>query len=352
MPFVNEAVVESDIKANDFRYSYIVFGADKYLKKRLVEKLSTAVADKDDFFNFHQFDNDSSLQEVYDALEQYPMMSDKKCVILKDYDFEDADKEDFDRLVALLKENIETAVFILWFDFYEFEPKRNDRFKKLCAACEKNNGRTVDVNYRSTAELAKMLCDGAKKRGCTLSNANAVLMVETIGTEIETLKNELEKVCAFVNGGEITEKVVKDVCIRTIEQSVYNLSGQILSGNVSAAMKILDELFFMRVMPMIIFYSVAAVYVDMCRALGAKESKTPLSEVLKTFASSYNNKSFLLDRAARQLNRINKRQLLLSLDELMETDRRLKAFSADSREVLEEMIVKLSYIATEGKSID
>lgn len=350
MPFVNEATVNSDIKANDLRYCYVVFGEDRYLKKRLVEKLSSSVADKDDFFNFQQFDNDSSLQEVYDSLQQYPMMSDKKCVILKDYNFEDCEKEDFDRLIQLCKDDVPTAVFILWFDFTEFDTKKNEKFKKLCAAAEKGNARVVDVPYRSIAELSKMLCDGAKKRGCTLAYDTAVFMVQTVGTEIETLQNELEKVCAYVGSGEITEREVKNVCIQTIEQSVYNLSGNILSGNVSAALKVLDELFFMRVQPMAIFYTVAGVYVDLCRAYGAREGGVSVSQAVKDF--SYKNKSFLLERAARQIGKINKKRLSLSLNELMETDKRFKSNGTDNREVLEEMIVRLSYIATEGKSID
>ena len=53
MAYANEAQVNADIKNNDFRYCYIVFGEDRFLKKRIVEKLSSSVADKDDFFNFY-----------------------------------------------------------------------------------------------------------------------------------------------------------------------------------------------------------------------------------------------------------------------------------------------------------
>ncbi len=351
MAYANEAQVNGDIKANDFRYCYIVFGEDRFLKKRLVEKIASSVADKDDFFNFQQFDNDSSLQEVYDAVQQYPMMSDKKCVILKDYDFEDCEKQDFERLIELCGENIDTAVFILWYDFTELDFKKSDKFKKLCAAANKNNGRVVEVNYKGVAELAKMLCDGAKKRGCDLSHSNAVLMVETVGTEIEALQNELEKVCAFVKTGDITEKNIKEVCIQTIEQSVYNLSGQILQGNVGAAVKILDELFFMRVQPMAIFYTVAGVYVDFGRAYATKKSGVAINDAISDFAYP-KNKTFLLERAIRQVAKLSKDGLQFSLEVLMETDRRLKSYAADAREVLEEMIVRLAYISTEGRSID
>ena len=40
---------------------------------------------------------DSALQEVYDSVMQFPFMSDKKCVILDDFDFEDCSKTDFEK---------------------------------------------------------------------------------------------------------------------------------------------------------------------------------------------------------------------------------------------------------------
>ena len=59
-----------------------------------------------------------------------------------------------------------------------------------------------------------------------------------------------------------------------------------------------------------------------------------------------------MERAIKQVAKLNKSGLQHSLDVLMETDRRLKSYSADEREILEEMIVRLAFIAKEGKSID
>lgn len=350
MTFANESQVKSDIKSGNLKYCYVIFGEDRYLKKKLTYDISDVVAEKDDFFNFQQFDNDSDLQEVYDSLQQYPVMSEKKCVILKDYDIEGCAKSDFERILSLCSENISTAVFILWFDYNNFDIKKSDRFKKLCTATEKGNGRNVNITFRTNAELTKMLCDGAKKRNCNLKRETALFMIETVGNEIETLKNELEKLCFYVKNGDITENDIKNVCIESVEQSVYNLSGNILSGNVENALKILDELFFLRVEPMAIFYTVAGVYVDLGRAYAVKKQGISTQEAVKIFA--YKNKAFLFERALRQVGKLDLKRIRLSLNELNYTDKRLKSYSADSREILEEMIVRLSFIATEGREID
>ena len=117
MPICYEQQLKSSLEQGRLHGVYLFFGDDLYLKNLYLDKIISKAEVKDDIFNLHIFESSTELQQVYDAVLQFPMMSDKKCVILKDYDFEDADKEDYDRLVALLKENIETAVFILWFDF-------------------------------------------------------------------------------------------------------------------------------------------------------------------------------------------------------------------------------------------
>ena len=350
MSVVGEQQIKNDIKNGCIACVYFVFGDDGYLKKQAVEKLSQTACSKDDPFNYHFFHGECDLQNVYDAIEQLPLMADKKCVILKDYNFEKCDKTDFDFLINMCENGVEETLFILWFDALSIDAKKNEKVKKLITATEKSGGRAVCISHRSIAELAKMLCDGAAKRGCTLKSENARYMIETVGEDIDILVNELEKLCAFAIGSEITKQTIDEVCIRSIEQSVYNISGEILKGNVGAAVKILDDLIFMRVNTMQIFSTIASVYVDLCRASAAAQGKVSLNDAVKDF--SYGNRSFLLERAMRTASKMNNRTLSLSLKELMNADSRIKSFSGNDRLALEELIVRLSYIAAEGESID
>ena len=282
MAFLNENAVASHINSNNLKYCYLFFGEDAFLKRHYVKKLSAAVVEEDDFFNYQKFEGDCDLQEVYEAAVQYPMMSDKKCVILKDYPFEKCNKDDFARLLTLCTEDIDTTTLIVWFDYTEFDSKKSERFKKLTTAIQKKNSAVVQFYYKTTAELVKILIDGAKKRGCTLGRNEAILLIETVGSDIETLQNELTTVCAYCQG-EITADAIKEVCIKTIEQSVYNLSSHIFSGEVGKALKVLDELCFMNVTPMNIFYTIAGVYVDLSRAFSLNKSGVSYNTAVEDF---------------------------------------------------------------------
>lgn len=329
---------------------YILFGEDGYLKKTYTDKISRKITDPDDIFNFCKFESGCELQDVYDATMQLPIMSDKKCVILSDYDYEHCSKSDFDKLCELISEVPDTAVLILNFDSIEPDFKKSSKFKKLIASAEKNSGLAVKLDHRKMPELIKMLCDGATKRNCKLDTVVARYIVETSGDDINILKNELDKLCSFVGCGIIDKNAVDEVCVKTVEASVYNLSKFILECNISASLSVLDELFFMRIEPMIILHTVSSVYVDMYRIYTASKNGVATPEISEKFG--YKGREFVLDRARQNLRKLDDIKLRLSLDTLVEADTALKSFGADGKIILEQLIIKLIYIIVKGETVD
>ncbi len=351
MAVVFEEALKKSLKTDGLLPVYILFGEDAYLKTSYLKKISKSIAEDDDVFNYSKFVTGCDLQEVYDSVMQLPVMSDKKCVVLNDYDFEHCSKADFDRLVLLLSEVPEECTLILYFDSMETDHKKGVKFKKLITACEKNHGLAVCLNHRSRAQLVKMLCDGAAKRNCKMDSSVGGYLVETAGEDINLLSSELTKLCAFVGEGAVTKAHIDEVCTKTVEADIFKLSDYILSGNSTEALKMLDELFFMRTEPMSIFYTVSGVFTDMYRVFCAKTQNVPLSEVAKSLGYP-KNKEFLLDKASRNLKKMDFTRLSLCLEALVNTDKALKSFGSNPRCVLEEMIVKLIYIIAEGKSLD
>ena len=330
--------------------TYILFGDDSYLITHYENLIISKTCGKDNDFDLQKFERNVDLQAIYDALNQFSMLGGRKCVILTDYDFESAQTEDFDRLVSLLSDNYEFSTFVLKFDGIEFDSKRSARAKKLISAAEKGLGCAVSLNHRENGDLIKMLVNGAKKRGTALDTNTARYMLEICGADINTLTRELEKLCFFVSGGEITKKTVDDVCVKSVEASVYEYVKKIISCDYYSAVKILNDLLYMRFEPMIILYTAASAFVDMARVNAGKKVKRPINEIAVDF--SYKGKEFVLERAANNLRKFNDKKLILCMDEILRADSRLKSFSADEKFVLEEMTIRLIYIITNGDILD
>ena len=350
MALIYEDALAKEISADRLCGAYLIFGDDTYLKKYYADKISDKAYGGDPFFNLQKFDGNADLQEVYDAVKQYPMMADSKCVTLTDYDFEHASKSDFDKLCDLLCDNTDGCVFIVRFDSIEFDDKRNAKAKKLISSVEKGGGKAVKLDHRRGAVLVKMLTDGAKKRKCTMPDNVAKHLIETCGEDLSTLKNELDKLCSYANGSEITKETVDLVCIKSVESSVYDYVKQIFALDVSGALKQLDNMFFMHIEPMIILYTASATYVDMYRVFTALNAGKKISDVSSDFG--YKNKAFVLDRAKTDLKKMNREKLLLSFEALMSADKKLKSFGLEPRTVLEQLTVKLIYIIVKGEALD
>ncbi len=210
MAMINEQQLKNQIKSGDKRV-YILLGNDGYLKKLYAKKIGETCALEDDIFNYQKFTFQNDLQEVYDAVLQFPMMSDKKFVCLTDFDFEKCDKTDYEKLCTLISDTPDTCIFVLLFDALEVTYKKNKKFEKLVSLAEKNNGAAVLLDHRTTPELIKMLTNGAQKRGCKFDSAAAKYLIESVGEDIDTLKNELEKLCYFVDGKDITKEIIDKV---------------------------------------------------------------------------------------------------------------------------------------------
>ena len=349
MAVLYEDAVKKDISSGDFASGYILFGDDAYLKKLYSDKLADKTAGLDSVFDLQKFSGDCDLQEVYDAVMQFPMMTDRRCVILTDYDYEKAGKGDFERLCGLLEDLNDTCVFVLRFDTVEFDMKHGTKAKKLISAMEKSGGKVIRLDHRKPAELAKMLNDGASKRGCKMESGVAAYLIQNVGNDINILKNELDKLCFFVGKGSIDKATVDKVCVKSIEASVYDLTSKIFACDPAGALKLLDELFFMRVEPMIILYTVSGAYNDIYRVAAAKKKNIPNSQIASVY--SYRGREFLLDRAAVNLKKFDGKRLKLSFEALLEADRALKSFGGNERIVLEELVVRLCFIIAKGKAV-
>ncbi len=351
MAVIFEEELKRSLKSEGQLPVYILFGEDAYLKTNYLNKISKSIADEDDVFNFARFTGNCDLQEVYNAVMQMPVMAERKCVVLNDFDYLHCDPSQLDRLCQLISEVPPETTFILYFDGIETDQKKGVRFKKLISACEKNGGKAVALNHRNASELVKMLCDGASKRGCKMDSSVGRFLVETSGEDINLLRHELQKLCAFVGEGVITKAHVEEICTVSVEANIFKLSDFILAQNSTEALKLLDRLFYERYEYMAIFYTIAGVFTDIYRVYSAKTAGVSVSEVAKTFGG-YKGKEFLLEKASRNLNKFDGGKLTLCLETLVETDNSLKSFRSQPRQVLEEMIVKLIYIIAKGESLD
>ena len=90
--------------------------------------------------------------------------------------------------------------------------------------------------------------------------------------------------------------------------------------------------------------------VDMHRVLSGKAHSFNSEKIAGDFG--YGTRAFTLKDASYNLKSFDFNKLYLSFKALCDTDKALKSFSGNDRTVLEQLIVKLSYIAVKGEAVD
>ncbi len=348
----DETMLKNSIKNGNIYNCYFIYGNDAYMKKFYVDKIIGKTADRDDVFNFTAFSDECEMAQVSNAVEQLPLMNDRKCVLLTDYDFEKSAKSEFDALKEIAETVPESTVFIIWCNNYTFDVKKSDRAKKLAACVQKGGGMAVEVNHPSLSDLKRLLVNGAQKRNIKLAPNTAQRLIENCGDDINLLRSELEKLCAYCtaqNISEINSEIIEKVCVKSVEASVFDLAGEIFTLNITAAVNTLDNLFYLKTEAAVILHSIFTSFIDAYRVYSGVICGISIPQIAKDFG--YGRREFVLTKIKGFAAKMDNTKFKLCFEELTEADSRLKGFSCDEKGVLEQLVIKLVYIISKGEKI-
>ena len=87
----NEETLKKQIKSGEFSRVYILYGNEGYLKQHYANTICSKTVSKDfEDFNLKKLDGkETSLNEIYDCVSSFPMMSDYTCTLIKDFPLTD-----------------------------------------------------------------------------------------------------------------------------------------------------------------------------------------------------------------------------------------------------------------------
>lgn len=346
MPTINEAAFRKILSGGDFGTLYYICGTEKMLVAHNTKKLIERVAGKEPSdFNYHTFSNEFDVNELAAALQVVPFVSEYNVVVVKDLDFSAFSSADGEKIIDLISAVSGETVVILTFPTM-LQEKEGAKDKKLKALANKK-GTVIELNKLTGYALQKKLVSWASKRNIVLNPDAAALMVEYSGTDLNTLKNELEKLCSYVGeGGEITIRQVETLVTKNLESSIFDLSKAVINHDSTTAFKVLDRLIYQKEEAVSILGTLAMAYVDMYRVRIAIKCGYRSTDLSKWFLYK---SEFRLKNAENNCKKMSTAVLRKSINAIAQTDVNLKSTRADDRVQLELLIVKLLMIANEDR---
>ena len=339
MAKLSEADLKREIKNSSFRKFYFLYGEEKMLVSSYTRKLIEKICGKNPSdFNFHKFTENSPIDKIIPALDIIPFSSEYNCVYVEDFGLEKLSDSDMKTFLKAVDGIPDGTILIISMKTLSPSGKKPAVWKKLIEKADKC-GVCVEFGLKTVPELRKILISRAEKNGFTLSPENAARITEYAGTDLNTLKNELDKLCAFAGSGTITTEQIEMTVTKNLSARVFDLTDAITSGDVNASFHRLGLLFYQREEPVIILAEIANTYVDMYRVRMAVESGMRAEEVAKNF--DYKRKEFRLKKAERSSSRLTTDTISRCLEYIAQTNSIMNSSGVNKRSLLEQLVMKL-----------
>lgn len=352
MAYLDEKSLTKHIASKKYNNIYVLFGNEKFLIKHYTNLLIKKVAGEiPDEFAFHEFTKEVDLQHLSVAVGAVAFTAPCNCVVVYDMDVNKLDKSGFEALQTIVKDVPDTTVLIFSYPTFDTNTKTGDvgkksKFKPFCDLVSKCEGDVYELNERDAVALEHQLAAWADKRGKKLSLPTASKIIYYCGTNLSTLRNELDKLIAFTGDREeITVDDAEKVVVKKLEARIFDLMDYVILGNTDKAYSLLYKLFELKEDPRTVVRLLGNSYVDIYRARVASESGADMKSVADFF--KYGNRAWVLGKSKSKAERLSTNAIRRSMAEILDLSARLNTVTLNEEAEVEKLIAKLTLIAKE-----
>jgi DNA polymerase-3 subunit delta len=215
---------------------YLLVGSERYLRDAAARSITEAALRGTLLREFNEASFNllrDAVQSAVAAAEQLPMMSERRVVRVRDFArLREADEE---TLIRYLNNPSPSTVMIFIADDLD---KRKRSTKTLLDNCV-----VVDFPPLKDAEAKAWAKSRLKELKVTADDAVLSEIISLVGTDVQTLFNEIDKLASAVaDTGRLTSSAVDELIGRSRELSNFELGDHLLANNRKRALETLHRL--------------------------------------------------------------------------------------------------------------
>lgn len=316
---------------------YLFTGEELYLHERALKLLYNTIDEAGRVFNISVFtigetsttgDAKTTAAMAIDNANQWPMMSARRVVVIRDFDKIKEDENDL--VLEYLKRPAETATVV-------FQSSSLDQRRKITAALLKTCTVVVfdRLNDNQAARWAEQFL---KLRNCRIEPNALGHLIGLVGTNMMRLSNELEKLAAYTGGGIINNSIVDGLVPRAKEHSSFELWDAILERDRKRVLRLITRLLDDKAEPVAIVGALGGLYRRMLMAKDLIARGAPSDEVMKA-TGQYGPRAKTF--SARVI-RTPREEIVHALRRLAQVDKAIKNSEATPRLQIEILLSELT----------
>ena len=237
--------IDNDIKRQEFKKVYLLYGAERYLIRQYRDKLKNALASPDDTMNFSSFEGeDINVKEIIDLAETLPFFAERRVILLEDSKLF---KKGGDELGEYLENMPETTYFV----FVEEEVDKRSKLFKAVGKC----GNAIEFGKQTDETLMKWVGGRISREGKNITQAAYQSFIAKTGTDMQNIEKELEKLLCYTMDKDVIEpEDVEAITTEQISNTVFEMVDAIASHRQKQAMDLYYDLLALKEAPMRILF--------------------------------------------------------------------------------------------------
>ncbi len=212
--------------------AYFVFGDDSYLRQTSMDILTSLCGADFREFNLTVLDGANvEVKDIVEAIGQVPFMSDRRVVVVRDFDKPLTDKE-YNTLSNEIKSLSDCTVVFLKNSGKE-RAKTND-VSKFCVS--------VDCSSLNEGEVIEFIENTVTEKGYSISRGTCIKIAKYASCDLARVVGEINKLSSFCAETKlITDVSVDEIVSRDVEFVVYALSNAVAERNAKEAYALVEQ---------------------------------------------------------------------------------------------------------------
>ena len=288
--------INEHIKTNQFKPVYLICGEETYLCKQAKDKLKNALSSPDDTMNYSYYEGKKiNLSEVADLAMTLPFFQEKRLLILEESGLF---KNSPDDMVALISNLPDTTCMV----FVESEVDKRSRLYKAV----QKYGYVANLNTPDEKTLMVWISSILKQEKKQIKESVLRYFLERTGTDMEHVKQELDKLCAYtLDREEITMEDVQAITTQITTSKIFDMLEAIVKGNQQVAIDYYYDLLALKEPPMRILSLLVRQFNLILQITQMDNRSIPRSEIARQVSIP----SFVVGKYLEQGRRYNRQSL-------------------------------------------
>jgi DNA polymerase-3 subunit delta len=320
--------IESSIRQKIFSPVYLFYGEEDFLIKQTVDLLiKHSLNEAAKSFNLDIVQgSDLDARGVISLASAYPMMSDLRVVIVRDFD-RLADKE---ALIPLIEKPPPTTVLVLISEKADFRLKLYKSLQTLAV--------TVKFNQLYEDKIPTWITNRIMKLEKEITSEACQLLQSHVGRSLREIQNEINKLFIYLGDKKIIDiDDVNAVVGMSKRYNIFELQNAIGNKNFTSAQDILTHMLDAGEYPVGIIIMLTKYFQKLWIIHDFIENKITRDELIETLRLSFKQIPHLNDEIAIAKN-YSSSSIERSFSVLSETDEKLKSSSQDEKLLLTLML--------------